>query len=102
MILQFQVACVLCWVGTKVLYIIKKNTLSVRLNFVYSVIKLQIMVHDMESSVQISLFIIIRLNKGNHYGRNLCHFCSANHGWLRELNAASHALVGRTWQGYQT
>ena len=45
---------------------------------------------------------IVRPNKGIHYGRNLCHFCSANHGWLRELNAASHALVGRTWQGYQT
>jgi len=53
MVFLFQVVRVLCWVGTEVLYIIKKVTISARLSFVYSVLKLQIIVHDKESSVHI-------------------------------------------------
>ena len=79
------------------LYILLNMFVFKWLNFLYSVLKLQTLVHDRDTVVVYCT--TVSLNKGNHYGRHLCHLCSANHGWLRELNAAAHALVGRTRQG---
>lgn len=48
-----------------------------------------------------SLFMLQKFEtKGITTVEHLCHSCSAHHGWLRELNAASPALVGRTWRGF--